>query len=261
MPSESGDVTPTEQRWPSTLWLVRHGESAGNVARDVAEAERQAVIDIAIRDMDVGLSQRGEGQAEALGVRLRSLFADGRPVAIVSSPYVRAQQTAEIALRSACAQHEIRLDERLREREFGILDRLTGRGIRERYPEQAQARAFLGKFYQRPPGGESWCDVALRLRTVLDTLARDHRGEHVLVVTHEVVVLMFRYLLERLTEAEILAINRERDVANCSLTTFEFDPGRGRHGELRLCGYNDISHLQELGAPITSTPDVPRGPH
>jgi hypothetical protein len=36
----------------------------------------------------------------------------------------------------------------------------------------AAARAFLGKFWHRPPGGESWADVALRLRTFLDTLGR-----------------------------------------------------------------------------------------
>jgi broad specificity phosphatase PhoE len=26
-----------EQKWPQTLWIVRHGQSAGNVARDAAE--------------------------------------------------------------------------------------------------------------------------------------------------------------------------------------------------------------------------------
>src|SRR5581483_4420126 len=100
------------------------------------------------------------------------------------------------------------VDERLREKEFGILDRLTMAGIQQRYPEQAEYRRLLGKFYHRPPGGESWCDVLLRLRSVIDTLTREHRRERVLVVTHQVVVLCFRYLLERMTEEQILAIDR-----------------------------------------------------
>ena len=54
-------------RWPTELLLVRHAESAGNVARDKAEAAGLDVIDIAERDMDVTLSSRGEDQAAALG--------------------------------------------------------------------------------------------------------------------------------------------------------------------------------------------------
>jgi probable phosphoglycerate mutase len=48
------------------------------------------------------------------------------------------------------------IDERLREKEFGILDRLTRAGIEEQFPDQAEFRRLLGKFYHRPPGGESW---------------------------------------------------------------------------------------------------------
>lgn len=51
-----------EQRWPDTLWVVRHGESAGNVARDAAYAAGLAVIDIAEREVDVPLSAAGEAQ-------------------------------------------------------------------------------------------------------------------------------------------------------------------------------------------------------
>ena len=55
------------QKWPDRLWLVRHGESAGNVARDAAEAAGHPVIDIPTRDADVPLSALGERQARALG--------------------------------------------------------------------------------------------------------------------------------------------------------------------------------------------------
>ncbi|MBA2479902.1 MAG: histidine phosphatase family protein [Planctomycetes bacterium] len=51
---------------PSHLWIVRHGESAGNIARDQAEAAGAPLIHLASRDMDIPLSPRGEEQARAL---------------------------------------------------------------------------------------------------------------------------------------------------------------------------------------------------
>ena len=102
-------------------------------------------------------------------------------------------------------------DERLREREFGVFDRLTTLGIREKYPEEAEHRKMLGKFYHRPPGGESWADVILRLRGALDTISLHHADRRVLIVCHQVVVLCLRYILEEMDEAQILAIDREAD--------------------------------------------------
>ena len=260
-----GCAVPPEgaDRWPSTLWLVRHGESAGNVARDLAEADGLHMIDIATRDMDVPLSDLGAHQARALGDYLARLPESERPRHTIVSPYVRAEQTALLALESSgCEPDSIRLhlDERLREREFGILDRLTRAGITERHPEQAAARAFLGKFFHRPPGGESWADVALRLRSFLDTLGREYGGERVMIVSHQVVIMVFRYLLEHLREADVLAIDREQEVANCSVTRYELDPDGGPHGCMRLVSFNEVDHLRRAGEPVTSEPDTPAGP-
>ena len=74
------------------------------------------------------------------------------------------------------------MDEHLREKEFGILDRLTKIGITEKYPELSEQRGHVGKFYFRPPGGESWCDVILRLRSLLEMTTREYAGQRVLVV-------------------------------------------------------------------------------
>ena len=254
-----------EQKWPQTLWIVRHGQSAGNVARDAAELGGLATIDIAHRDVDVPLSPLGEAQAEALGEWFSALAADQRPGIVLSSPYVRARQTADRVLdalhRDDAARDDETIacvrDERLREKEFGILDRLTPLGIRAKYPELAEQRLHVGKFYFRPPGGESWCDVVLRLRSFLDMLSREHRGDRVLVVGHQVIVNCMRYLLERLDEQQILAIDRVADVPNCGITSYEFDPEAGRHGKLVLRLENFVSPLREAGAPVTAEPDVP----
>jgi len=248
------------QKWPDALWIVRHGQSAGNVARDAAEAAEEHLIDIEWRDVDTPLSALGEQQADALGRWFAAMPA--RPGVVLCSPYVRARQTAAriVAALGDGADVTLLHDERLREKEFGILDRLTKAGIIHKFPELAEQRRHVGKFYFRPPGGESWCDVILRLRSVVETVTREYRGERVLVVSHQVIVNCFRYLLERLDEAQILDIDRAADVPNCSVTSYRFDAARGKHGKLVPDLVNFVAPLAAAAAPITAAPDVPAAP-
>jgi broad specificity phosphatase PhoE len=247
------------ERWPERLWIVRHGESAGNVARDAAHAAGLSHIDIAHRDVDVPLSSLGEQQSRALGRWFASLPPAERPNVVLTSPYLRAQRTAEIIQAEGGVGVERQtfvVDERLREKEFGVLDRLTRSGIEELHPDQAEFRRLLGKFYHRPPGGESWCDVILRLRSALDTISLHHSGCRVLIVGHQVVVLCLRYLLENMTEQQILEIDAAADVANCSVTEYRLHQGIGEHGQLLLNCYNFVAPLEDAGAPVTSEPDA-----
>jgi probable phosphoglycerate mutase len=247
------------QIWPDLLYIVRHGESAGNVARDAAMAAGNLTIDLTVRDVDVPLSNLGEEQSAALGKWFAALPHDLKPNVILTSPYIRARHTAEIVAKSAGLRPDrftLVIDERLREKEFGILDRLTKAGIEAYHPEQADFRKLLGKFYHRPPGGESWCDVILRLRSAIEMISREYCGERVLLVCHSVVVLCMRYLLEHMTEDEILKIDRENEIANCSVTSYEYDETAGPRGKLNLRLFNFVAPLEEAGAPVTSKPDA-----
>lgn len=251
------------QKWPDVIWIVRHGESAGNVARAEAEANGKSYVDIPLREVDVPLSELGERQAAALGRWFGAFAEDEKPTVVLASPYKRAQETARRTLHSAGIElDEISfvVDERLREKEFGIFDRMTKAGVQQVYPEQAEARSVLGKFYHRPPGGESWCDVILRLRSVVDTITREYARERVLIVAHQVVVNCFRYLLERMSEEEILEMDRAQDIANCSVTAYEFDETLGKKGKLVLQLFNFVAPLEEAGAEITTQKDIPVAP-
>ena len=251
------------QQWPERLWIVRHGESAGNVARDAAYAANLSVIDIAERDVDVPLSALGDEQARALGRWFAAMPSGERPNVLLSSPYLRARQTAASVHDAGGTERGtvMSIDERLREKEFGVLDRLTKLGIEQRFPDQAALRARIGKFYFRPPGGESWCDVILRLRSALEGVSLHHSepGDRVLIVAHQVIVLCLRYLIETMTEEEILAIDRAAEVANCGVTSYRLDRHAAPGGTLRLETYNFVAPLEEAGAPVTSRPDAPAG--
>src|SRR6478672_9210266 len=102
---------------PAEIWLVRHGQSQGNVVRERTRLKGQETLDIADRDMDVPLSELGARQAEAFG-RWLATRAE-RPDVVIASPYVRATQTAEQLCAAAGVDRRVHLDERLRERELG----------------------------------------------------------------------------------------------------------------------------------------------
>jgi broad specificity phosphatase PhoE len=230
------------------LVLVRHGESMGNVAAAAAHSADAEVIQVGNRDADVPLSPDGERQSAALGPALARLLDGQVPTVVWSSPYVRAQQTAEIALRLGGVDLPISVDERLRDRELGVLDLLTTRGVEARFPEEAARRRWLGKFYHRPPGGESWADVVLRVRSFLRELDDLPDGSRALLVCHDALVLLIRYVCEHLNEAQVLEISATTPVRNVSLTQL----ARNADGAWELLRFNDVDHLEQSGAPVTS---------
>ncbi|MFI7436273.1 histidine phosphatase family protein [Micromonospora haikouensis] len=234
----------------AALWVVRHGESTANVAATEAESTGAELIALAHRDADVPLSPTGEQQARATGRWLAELPPRRRPDVAVVSPYLRAVRTAELALDGTGMP--VSRDERLRDRELGVLDGLTGHGVARRFPDEARRRARLGKFYYRPPGGESWTDVALRLRGLLGDLRRDHAGQRVLLFGHDALVFLLRYLVEGLTEPELMALTGRHVIANCSVTGWTAD------AEDRLVPdtFNDVTHLHRQGARPTREDEV-----
>jgi broad specificity phosphatase PhoE len=99
----------------------------------------------------------------------------------------------------------------------------------------------------------------LRLRTLAQDLQLSHSGARLLVVTHQVVVLCLRYILEGMDEAAILKIDREAGVANCGVTSYASTDERGPGGALRLQLENYVAPVAEAGESVTSSPDEPVG--
>lgn len=250
-----------KQIWPQMLWIVRHGQSAGNVARDAAEAAKIPLIEVKWRDIDTPLSELGAEQSLALGRWFGAMPPSEQPEIILCSPYIRAHDTSRaIAAQLGNGKPALlRLDERLREREFGIFDRLTTYGIKERYPELSEQRGHVGKFYFRPPGGESWCDVILRLRSLLEMISREYAGRRVLIVAHQVTVNCMRYLLENMDEATILAIDKQGDIPNCSVTSYRFAADIEIDHAVLPELVNFLAPLEKAGTDVTKEPDVQTG--
>jgi broad specificity phosphatase PhoE len=237
-------VRPRWETGPAEIVLVRHGHSTANAADDAAHEAGAEELDLDVRDADVELSDTGREQVRGLARWLAELDDDERPTLAVTSPFVRAAQTAELALEEVDV--ELLVDERLRERDMGVLDGLTRAGVEAQHPDEAARRQKLGKFWFQPQSGESWADVCLRVRSFLDELRHGYDGARVWLFTHQAVIMAFRYVLEDLSEQDVLSIDREQPVPNASVTRY-----RRKDAFLELDTVADTAHVERSDAGVT----------
>jgi len=213
---------------------VRHGQTEWN---DGARFQGH---------LDSPLTKGGRLQAEAIGRRI----AREQIAAIYSSDLGRARATAEL-IANACKLPVV-MEDRLRERALGIFQGLNRKEISVRFPEEAK------KYYSRDPeyvvpGGESAMGRFLLALEFLDEIARRHRGESVVAITHGGVVQgMFRHVTGVGFEAP-----RRFAIRNAAYNVFLRD-----EGGWSLDTWGDIAHypgeLSENGSfPVENyTPEV-----
>ena len=214
-------------------YTLRCSPAGGTLPRATIACARLARLahPFAATPKDTACTQIYGGPQQAL-VTGRHLNLYGPFDVLYVSPATRTRATAEQVLAELETKPRLLVEERIREKEFGVLEGLTKLGVRTRFPEEAERKAKIGKYYYRPAGGESYPDVALRLHSFLGTLVREFAGRKVLVITHSVVVLLFRRLLERMEEHEVLALDKQDDVRNASLLIYELGSRDGRQGVL-----------------------------
>lgn len=202
----------------SKFTLVRHGETEWNLS---GRWQGHA---------DAPLSERGIAQARCLGER----FGDGSFDAFYVSDLGRAVRTAELL--SKPSGLSFTTDERLRERDLGILQGLTTAEMLERCPVVYDSLRNAGPDYILPEG-ESFRQFHERCVEALEDLADRHAGGHMLVVTHGGVLgAAFRYVTGIPLDAP-----RRYTVLNCSVNMVEKSDGNWN-----LINWGDVSHLREM---------------
>lgn len=184
---------------PDKIILIRHGESCGNVDRQVYAHTP---------DYALQLTTLGRRQAAAVGDQIKNIIRAGSSVQFYVSPFWRTRQTyEEVSKKFRHHEQQVYEDPRLREQEWGTDFRKWGadwKGFEDR-------RDSYGHFYYRLPNGESCADVFDRVSAFLNTLHRDFEKpkfpRNVIIVTHGMTMRLFlmRWFHMPVEQFEVLA--------------------------------------------------------
>ena len=199
------------------LCIVRHGETAWN-----AEHRVQGQLDVPLNAI---------GQAQALAAS--NVLAREKFDVIYSSDLIRARQTA--LLTASRFSMEVVQEKELRERNYGIFERLTYAEVKVEYPED------YARFAARDPEyafrtGESLKDFYARSIAVISRLANAHQGQNILVFTHGGVLDMFY----RHITGFPLSAERDFGIPNAGLNRIEVTPAGWR-----VIAWADTAHLDD----------------
>lgn len=200
------------------LFVIRHGITEWNHQKKIQG------------QLDTELSEIGRQQAKALAARL----AQVRAKAIYSSDLKRAQQTAQ-EIAAACGL-ELVLDDRLRERNMGVIQGMRWEEVKEEYPEIVKRMKSADPTY-RIPDGESTEQVIKRVERWLANITRAHAGGTVIAVTHGGVLNVLFRLLLGLPPGRF----RRLKLFNASLNRFVRE-----NGKWYLVTWGDICHLRQV---------------
>ena len=203
----------------TTLYLIRHCQSMGNIQRRFQGR------------FDAEVSPDGVKQLALLGLRFRNEPID----AIYTSPLKRARATAE-AIAQYHPELEIKEEPGLIELDCGDMENLLLTEVAERFPQVARDWDQSPDLCQFP-GGESMAQVYERANRALDRIIQDHAGEQVVVTTHGGVL---RNLFARVAYGELKGIRRSEVFGNTGVSTLAAEDGA-----LRWEKVNDLSHLPE----------------
>jgi broad specificity phosphatase PhoE len=190
------------------LILLRHGQTTAN-AGGLLQGH-----------MDLPLDATGIEQARLCGEYLRNQYPGA---VVVSSPLLRAQQTAE-AIGAAVV-----INENFIELDYGQWD-----GVAMSEVDQAQWSQWRNDPTFRPPGGESLIELDERVRPALVELCEIALTSHVIIVSH----------VSPIKSAITWALNVGPEATwrchldRASVTRIQVGP-RGP----ALAGFNDVSHL------------------
>ncbi|WP_370109579.1 bifunctional RNase H/acid phosphatase [Streptacidiphilus sp. MAP12-33] len=214
-----GWAAPADMGKPTTFVLLRHGETALTPQKRFSGSGGD----------DPALSEHGRWQAERAAA---AFAARGTIEAIVSSPLRRCRETAQASAEALGL--EVRIEEALRETDFGSFEGLTFAEVKERQPEALDA--WLASPKTAPPDGESFVAVSRRVAAARDRLLARYAGRTVLVVSHVTPIkTLVRLALGAPTES---LYRMELSAAAVCSVQFYADG----NASLRL--FNDTSHLR-----------------
>lgn len=176
------------------LYLIRHGESLGNVSK-------QAYYDMP--EWKIPLTEKGKEQAKEVGL----ILSDVVDPIIITSPYTRAKDTAEIIGKYSSTFSSYQESPLIYEREWGNL-----REEVEKFKTREE-RNHLFDFYRRPINGESFADCYQRAFIFLEHLKKI-KHDNVIIVSHGEFLKVLLMIIDAYTVTEFESLP---NIKNCEI--------------------------------------------
>lgn len=180
------------------------------------------------------LTEHGQHQARQLAARFRASGEVDDCSVLLSSPMLRARQTAEILTEALPVKTCIQLPE-LRELDFGEASGLPAEEYKARYGE---LNPFAAPDRPVAPGGESWNMFTARVRVFHLRMAEQYPGQTVVAVSHGGFIWVSLVVMLGVPSSAQRAF---LDPSFTGITEWEFMQDRGLWV---LNRYNDIAHLK-----------------
>jgi len=220
---------------PKTLVIIRHGETDWNrVAKRVRMGKQEVPENLrGVPNPMTWLSEDGVRQAVEAGK------------AVYHSPWVRAAQTTDLILKQFSSDSERRMRDNLYpclplvEQHPGQLDAGLGdtNEVNRRYQEYRQLVKKIGHFYIECADVENWTKVGMRALLFLQMIYRErHNGQSLLIVTHGITMILFRYILEGLTQEQAEEVEELDHPKNCGVYTYTWSEAKDAYD---LVGRNE----------------------
>lgn len=154
----------------TNIYIVRHGETEGNIKKIFGLVPR------------MGLTKRGIRQVRQISEKLSYIPFE----IIVSSDLLRAKQTAEIFAKKG--RLPVVTSKDLRERSFGRLNGKTGQEIRKElkglYDEYVKMPRKDKYYFRLVEDMETVEEAVARFMGALQKITTKYKGKNVLVVSH-----------------------------------------------------------------------------
>lgn len=214
---------------PLDLVLVRHGQSEANLAKRRSEAGDHTAFTEAFKDRHSSsfrLTKLGREQAVYVGGWIKENLRNFDRY--ITSEYTRAMETAALMKLPRASWYR---DVYLTERNWGDLDVCPENEREEKFGE-ALRRRIVQPFFWKPPNGESFLELCMRVDRVLHTLHRECSDKKVLVVCHGEVMRAFQVRLERMSQSRFkeltFSTKSEDRIHNCQIMHYtRRDPESG----------------------------------
>ena len=169
------------------IYVLRHGQTAMNAKNQI------------MGRTDIPLSAEGRKQAQEAAEKIAAFSKEKLPIIIISSPLIRAKQTAQYVadeLEETCGEViKIRYDDHLIEQDYGELegtDRLS-----ELFAiSKTQFALHTGKT------GESHMQLAQRVYNFMDMVCDLYKGQNILLVTHGGICRVIATYFQQMTNEE-----------------------------------------------------------